>query len=189
MNRILSEVVERYLELFPDEAASLAQLRKQLSDKEKLNDRRNFHGHITGSGIVLSPDKSKILLIHHKAFNQWQQPGGHWEDDDEANPLDTARRETEEETGIKIAEYLSIDSNYPLTPLDLNSHQTLARPQKNEPAHRHHDFRYVFVAESTELNLHDAGVDDAGWYGFEAPETEKVRGIIAKLRRFGFIAD
>ena len=43
---------------------------------------------------------NKILLIFHKKFQKYIQPGGHIEDDEE--PYETAIREVYEETGIKI---------------------------------------------------------------------------------------
>src|ERR1017187_363028 len=113
---MLKEIVEHYIEIFPEERKKFVLLHKQLAAGERLNDRQNYHGHITGSGIILSPDKRKILLIHHKLFNHWQQPGGHWESCDEANPFETAKRESEEETGVRLGPSLAVDTGHPLVP-------------------------------------------------------------------------
>lgn len=43
---------------------------------------------------------NKILLIFHKKFQKYIQPGGHIESNEE--PYETAIREVYEETGIKI---------------------------------------------------------------------------------------
>ncbi len=43
---------------------------------------------------------NKILLIYHKKFGKYLQPGGHIEDGEE--PYQTAIREVFEETGIRV---------------------------------------------------------------------------------------
>jgi 8-oxo-dGTP pyrophosphatase MutT (NUDIX family) len=45
-------------------------------------------------------DDDKILLIYHKKFDKYIQPGGHIEGDEE--PYQTAIREVFEETGVTI---------------------------------------------------------------------------------------
>lgn len=184
---MLQQLLDDYLARFPEERVKLASLLKQIADDEKMNDRRNFHGHITGSGILLSPDRSKILLIHHKLFNRWQQPGGHWESDEESDPLEAARRESIEEAGIEIADYLAVDPANQLVPIDIDSHEVPARPEKDEPEHWHHDFRYIFVAKSEKLTHQEAEVSGAKWFPLDAPEIERIAKPVAKLRRFGFI--
>lgn len=53
----------------------------------------------TASAYVLD-DQNKLLCVFHKKFGKWVQPGGHIEG--EEDPLETARREVYEETGIHI---------------------------------------------------------------------------------------
>jgi 8-oxo-dGTP pyrophosphatase MutT (NUDIX family) len=183
---MLQAILKCYLKRFPDEAADFEILQKQLATGEKLNDRKNFNGHACGSGIVLSADRSKILLIHHKVHDAWLQPGGHWEDDEETDPLAAARREVQEETGVTDLTYLPIDPKLPLVPLDLSTHPIPARPLKAEPAHWHHDFRYVFVTDTEVLTHQVDEVNAAAWFVLDAPETKAVSGIVAKLRQFGF---
>src|ERR1700733_10669537 len=104
---MLQEILDIYLEIFPEERDGLKLLLQQVREQQTLNDRRNFEGHIPGSAIVLSPDKTKVLVIYHKFFDTWQQPGGHWEAD-EADPRSAAWREAEEETGIQLARSLEL---------------------------------------------------------------------------------
>jgi 8-oxo-dGTP pyrophosphatase MutT (NUDIX family) len=184
---MLSAVLKRYLAFYPDERRSLALLREQIKANEKLNNRRNFRGHITASAIILSPDRQKILLIHHKAYNQWQQPGGHWEND-EKNPLEAAKREAAEETGLKLGENISLDLKHPLVPFDIDSHAVPARPSKDEPPHAHHDFRYIFLASNLKPNHQVEEVLAADWYGFNDPKAERVKKIIKKLHSANIIA-
>lgn len=178
---MLDDVISGYIKIFPAESGQLAQLIEQVDNGEKMNDRRNFHGHVTGSGVVLSPDRSKLLLIYHRLFDRWQQPGGHWESDDEPNPLEAAKREVAEETGITISAYLPLNKDNPLIPLDIDSHSVPARPHKGEPVHIHHDFRYVFIAGGEELDHQEAEVSGAAWFSFDALEAQVISRAVSKL--------
>ena len=55
---------------------------------------------LCASIFVIDPDTKKILLVKHKEFQKWVQPGGHLEDNE--IPEETAAREVYEETGIKV---------------------------------------------------------------------------------------
>lgn len=43
---------------------------------------------------------NRVLLVHHKKFNLWLQPGGHIELDED--PIEALHREIMEETGLHI---------------------------------------------------------------------------------------
>src|SRR5438105_6347218 len=144
---MLEKIVGEYLKLFPDDKNSLALLLKQITGGENLSDRRNYTGHVTGSSLIFSPDYKKLLLIYHPTFERWQQPGGHW-DPDEEGPWLTAEREAVEETGIKIAKRLYMPDKR--VPVLIESHPVPTKPPKNEPLHYHHAFWYSFLAASEE---------------------------------------
>ena len=52
------------------------------------------------SVFLINPEDKRILLVKHKKFNKWVQPGGHIED--EETPEEAALREVYEETGLCI---------------------------------------------------------------------------------------
>jgi 8-oxo-dGTP pyrophosphatase MutT (NUDIX family) len=110
-------------------------------------------GHVTASAFVLDPTRSSLLLILHGKLLRWLQPGGHVEPDD-ADVLQSARREVLEEVGVSA-----------LTPvgdglLDVDVHTIPARGE--QLAHEHFDVRFLFVAPDTQFS---AGSDarDARW--------------------------
>lgn len=177
---MISEIVSHYLRVFPDEATRLELLQSQVAAGDVHNDRSTLPGHVTGSGIVLSPDLCKVALIHHKTFNVWQQPGGHWESD-EPDPLAAARRECIEELGVTIARHVPLNPKYPQLPLDIDSHFIPANPKKGEADHYHHDFRYVFVAADLALESEDGGVDGAAWFDLADPVTNRFGRTLRKL--------
>ncbi|HET7038322.1 MAG TPA: NUDIX domain-containing protein [Gemmatimonadales bacterium] len=106
-------------------------------------DRRSFApGHVTASGLVLSPEGGRVLLVFHRRLGRWLQPGGHVE------PLDTdiigaARREVREETSVELDDTVSPE----LVGIDVHSIPASA----GEPAHLHHDLVFRFVARSDRL--------------------------------------
>lgn len=56
--------------------------------------------HFCASVFVVDPETKKLLLVFHKKFHKWVQPGGHIENNE--TPEETAMREVYEETGLKI---------------------------------------------------------------------------------------
>lgn len=115
-------------------------------------ERSNLAGHFTGSAWVVSADGRRTLLMHHRKRGRWLQPGGHADGD-----MDLARvalREAREETGV--AE-LVLDGDI----FDIDRHHIPARG--NEPAHWHHDVRYVVRAGADEAFLVNAESRALAW--------------------------
>lgn len=159
---MIEGVVTEYLRHFPEDEPRLERLLGQLASSEALDDRRNFRGHIAGDAVILSPDHQKILLIYHKRFGNWQQPGGHW-DQGEEGPWLTAERESEEETGIQHMKRVNVAADFRV-PLHIVTGAVPASEAKNEPDHWHHDFRYGFVAQTEALpRVEDSGVEGVRW--------------------------
>ena len=164
---MIEKVVEKYLEIYPEDREQLAILLGQLAAKESLDDRRNFRGHIAGDAIVFSPDLKKVLYIYHLRFGTWQQPGGHL-DPGEEGPWLTAPREAYEETGVILGRIIGPVKSDDRVPLHIITGEVLPSKKKNEPKHWHHDFRYGYIAESEELgNIEDEGIGEAKWIEIE----------------------
>ncbi|SVB71799.1 uncharacterized protein METZ01_LOCUS224653, partial [marine metagenome] len=99
--------------------------------------KKNKKGHFTGSGWVVSPDKRKILMTHHKTINKWLQLGGHA--DGETDLLKVALREATEESGLHRFEILN------KTVFDLDVHKI---PKIcSDLSHFHYDVRFLLEAD------------------------------------------
>jgi len=96
-------------------------------------------GHVTASAIVLSPDRARVLLVRHRKLGRWLQPGGHLEPSD-VTLIGAAEREVLEETGVPVRH------DPPPTIIGIDVHTIPATDL--EPAHRHFDLVFRFLAES-----------------------------------------
>jgi 8-oxo-dGTP pyrophosphatase MutT (NUDIX family) len=136
---------------------------------ELLKHPRAYHrdhlpGHLTGSAWVVDKSKQYALLVHHAKLNRWLQPGGHADGDE--NIIAVARREAEEETGLKNLTLLE-----PLFDIDIHP----IPETKDFPTHDHYDVRCLFMADKNEeilvseeshavewISLQDAAIKSGG---------------------------
>jgi 8-oxo-dGTP pyrophosphatase MutT (NUDIX family) len=102
-------------------------------------ERSCLPGHVTGSAWIVSPDRRAVLLTHHRKLGRWLQVGGHADGD--PDPFRVARREAEEESGLSA---LAVPPEASGLPLDVDVHEI--PPRGTEPAHLHHDVRFLLVA-------------------------------------------
>ncbi len=113
---------ERYLDLLAHHGDALS---------------RHCHpDHLTASMVVLSNDRSHVLLNLHRRYASWMQFGGHCEPGD-GTLARAALREAAEESGIGDLQLLRED------PVQLDVHEVRCGPMR--PAH-HLDVRYAAVA-------------------------------------------
>lgn len=114
--------------------------------------------HFCASVFVINPENKKILLIKHKKFNKWVQPGGHIEDDE--TPEEAALREVYEETGVRVK---LLGTRFPreddfIRPLGI---------QKNRGSNGdlHVDITYVGVPiNKDQLTLNKEEATDVNWF-------------------------
>lgn len=107
-------------------------------------------GHVTASGLVLSPDGNSVLLMHHQKLGHWLQPGGHCDGDPDTERV--ARKEIWEETGIGHLEL------YKQGIFDVDIH--LIPERKGLPSHNHFDIRFAFkAAPGQDIVVNDESLD------------------------------
>ena len=110
-------------------------------------------GHVTGSAWVVNKAGTHVLLTHHKKLNMWLQLGGHA--DGNFDILDAALREAVEESGIQALEPVGSEI------FDIDIHLIPAR--KTEPAHNHHDIRFIFHCLENEDYVVSDESHDLAW--------------------------
>lgn len=96
----VSEELAVYLRRHPQDAERLAEISRRLTHApDGLYDRSCMEGHVTSSGLLLSPDMRRALLVDHVALGRLLQPGGHY--DAVETLADEAIREAVEKTGAR----------------------------------------------------------------------------------------
>jgi 8-oxo-dGTP pyrophosphatase MutT (NUDIX family) len=116
--------------------------------------KANKAGHLTSSAWIISHDKSKVLLTHHKKLDKWLQTGGHIDNDPDL--FTAALREAREETGLR-----SIIGAYDQV-FDIDVHPIPANKKENE--HIHYDFRFLFIADPGEMLKISSESKDLKWF-------------------------
>lgn len=125
--------------------------------------------HFCASAYVVNPTNKKILLVKHRKFNKWVQPGGHIESDE--TPEEAATREVWEETGIKInllGETFPRESDY-IRPLGIQKNNSTIKGDT------HIDIIYAAVPrDNTFINSDHKEVTNAGWFSRDELDTMDV---------------
>lgn len=77
MYNLVVKDIEKSLEMSPATKKKFLNLIQK--HPTTFHERTNLEGHITGSMLVFNRDCTKVLLTHHKKFQEWLQLGGHWD--------------------------------------------------------------------------------------------------------------
>lgn len=145
---------------------------------ESLSDRKNMHGHLTASAMVIN-EKGQFMVIFHPVFQAWVQPGGHSEGLDIALS-DTAQTEVLEETGFKTKLVLPYI-------LDLDTHFIAPNPKKQEGLHYHHDSIFVLKADCSSFDPgRELSQEHIRWLSLNTKELENnefYKDHVSKNRR------
>ncbi len=169
----MDELLQAYYLQYPAEKVVLEPLCEFIRTATDPFVRSNLPGHITGSGFVIQGEE--MLLIHHRYIKEWFQPGGHV--DPGENPLQTALREIEEETGWHTT---ARPTNFnPLVPIDIDAHLIPANPIKNEPEHWHIDFAYLL--DPVELRA-ASDLEQNKWFAMNDLTATRLARVIQKYR-------
>lgn len=151
----IKELYESYINTHIEDAPKLKLLAEQLGENDQdITSRKNFVGHVTASSFIINKYSRQVLLLQHKSLGKLLQPGGHIEKEDDSL-LEATLREVQEETGLvpdDLALQPVVRSNSEV-PFHIDSHFIPENPRKNEPGHYHHDFRYLYVTEKSNIDL------------------------------------
>lgn len=174
----LAEDLARHAPADADEAAHLRRILDFVGRHPRPFDRGIAEGHLTGSAVVVSARRDRVLLLHHRKLQRWLQPGGH-ADPRETRGEDVALREALEETGISG---LALHPRAP-RPFDVDVHAIPAFG--TEPAHAHLDLRYLVVAPAADAIARSAEeTNDARWFAWDdLPALDLDRGLVRALAK------
>jgi 8-oxo-dGTP pyrophosphatase MutT (NUDIX family) len=131
----LLQLLKGYQTRFMDELAFVRRSIDFIEHHEDVFYRELWPAHVTGSAWVVSPDRSRVLMMHHKKLDQWFQPGGHA--DGESDIVGVALKETAEETGIDPVDINLVHSGI----FDVDIHTI--PPHGTDPEHQHIDIRFL----------------------------------------------
>ena len=167
VRRDLLAILERYSARYPLERETADRIAQLVASHDDFLFRSCVPGHITASAWIVDSAGARYMLLHHRKLGRWLQPGGHV---DGQHPSAAVLREAEEETGITGFEFLGPFGvgGEPL-PFDLDVHTIPARP--GEPAHEHHDVRYLLRAPTgAEPVVAEREAHAVAWFDASSPK-------------------
>ncbi len=175
---LLSDL-EKLIPFDADEKGCVEKIIDLIQTKERCFYRDLFDpGHITGSALLVNRDNTKTLMNHHGALDKWLCFGGHA--DGEADIRNVAKREIQEESGIKKIAPFSMDI------FDVDIHPISMNSEKGEPAHFHLDIRYLFYIENSDCETFKISDEskELRWCDYEKAlslvETKGMRRLLMK---------
>lgn len=182
--RPLLEMLARYRDMFPAEAPVVDRICALVESHSDCFERTCRPGHITGAAWVVSADRRRALLTHHRKLDCWLQLGGHA--DGQWCVEEVALREAREESGLARFEIVTISGM--LMPFDIDVHQIPARYDAQgrmiEDAHEHHDIRFLLVAPSgDEIRVSDESHDVKWCTPDEVLERTHEESVLRMLRK------
>jgi 8-oxo-dGTP pyrophosphatase MutT (NUDIX family) len=178
--RPLLDMLERYRQVFPTEVGVVDRICQLVESHADCFQRTCRPGHITAAAWIISPDRRRCLLTHHRKLDRWLQLGGHA--DGHGAVEEVALREAREESGLSTFDIIPIDG-VPM-PFDVDVHQIPAHYGPDggliEDAHEHHDMRFLLIAhEGQSVRVSDES-HDVQW--FTPDEVRRVANEESVLR-------
>jgi 8-oxo-dGTP pyrophosphatase MutT (NUDIX family) len=174
----------RYRDAFPAEAVMVDRICRLVESRANCFDRTCRPGHITGAAWIVSTDRRRSLLTHHRKLDRWLQLGGHA--DGQCDIEEVALREAREESGLARFDIVPIDGV--LMPFDIDVHNIPARYDSNgkliEDAHEHHDIRFLMIAHSDDdITVSDESHEVAWFTPEEVLQRTSEESIVRMLNK------
>lgn len=144
--------------------------------------------HCAATIYLVSQERpKKVLLLHHKKFDTWLPPGGHREIDE--NHYEAAIRETLEETGIDVSDYLPkperLDERAVSLPCPDYISEERIDPHGDCPEHFHLNMVYLVEIPIQEAECQECESHDIGWFSVDEvkslPMFENVKIFVDKI--------
>jgi 8-oxo-dGTP pyrophosphatase MutT (NUDIX family) len=182
--RPLLQMLARYAEFFPEETATVDRICRLVESHADCFERTCRPGHITAAAWILSADRRRALLTHHRRLDRWLQLGGHA--DGQWHVEEVALREAREESGMNEFDIVPIHGA--LMPFDIDVHEIPARHdaagQIVEDAHEHHDIRFLMIARCDAEPIVSEESHDVAWFTpAEVLERTNEESVLRMLRK------
>jgi 8-oxo-dGTP pyrophosphatase MutT (NUDIX family) len=142
---------------------------------------RSIPLHVTASALIAHPASGRVLLRWHQRQQAWLQVGGHG-DPGEDVPLDIARREGVEETGL---------TDLTAWPDATLRHVVIVSvPEgRGEPAHEHADLRFFLATGTPEAAVPEHPDAPLRWLtpaqAYDLTTEPNLRETLARLQEAG----
>jgi 8-oxo-dGTP pyrophosphatase MutT (NUDIX family) len=160
----LLQMLARYRAAFPAEAGTVDRICRLVERHANCFHRTCRPGHITAAAWILSADRRRSLLAHHRKLDRWLQLGGHA--DGQWLVEEVALREAREESGLRRFDFIPIHGV--VMPFDVDVHEIPARygahGQVVEDAHEHHDIRFLMIAQSNDEPIASDESHEVAWF-------------------------
>ncbi|MCI0492171.1 MAG: NUDIX hydrolase [Planctomycetes bacterium] len=183
--RALLDMLACYRQTFPAEQEMVDCICALVTNHADCFERTCRPGHITGAAWILSADRRRALLTHHRQLDRWLQLGGHA--DGQWHVDEVALREAREESGLAEFDFVPIDGA--IVPLDIDVHQIPAQYDAAgrvvEDAHEHYDVRFLLVSRSAdnEIRCSDESHELAWYTPAEIPLLTQEESVLRMLRK------
>jgi 8-oxo-dGTP pyrophosphatase MutT (NUDIX family) len=182
--RSLLEMLALYEKFYPREVSVARRIQRLVERHADCFERTCRPGHITGAAWILSADRRRVLLAHHRKLDRWLQLGGHA--DGHFDVVETARREAQEESGMQWFDVAPIEGM--LVPLDVDVHVIPERRDQAgnviEDAHEHHDIRFLMIARAgQEVHTSHESYEVRWFRPDEIPEVTTEESVLRLLRK------
>ena len=178
----LLHMLAHYREAFPAEVTMVDRICRLVESHANCFDRTCRPGHITGAAWILSTDRRRALLTHHRKLDRWLQLGGHA--DGQWQVEEVALREAREESGLTRFDIVPIHGI--VMPFDVDVHDIPARYEQGqliEDAHEHHDIRFLMIAHSDNITISEESHDVAWFTPDEVLERTHEESIVRMLHK------
>lgn len=176
--RPLLALLEDFRVRHPEDRARIDRVERFVRAHTDCFERSCVPGHVTASALIVSPERSHLLLTHHRKLGRWLQLGGHADGDPDVFAV--ALREAREESGLQ--RFATLPGDEGRMPVDLDVHIIPAR--SGDPEHLHHDVRFLLLAEGAEQPQASDESHALRWVAWkELPELAPDESLLRLARR------
>lgn len=145
MNKRIYQQILDYKPFNEREALDREVMLDYISNTEDILTRENKIAHMTTSAWIVNKERTKVLMIYHNIYDSWAWVGGHADGDEDL--IHVAKKEIEEETGIKNVKLL-LDGIYGLNVITVDNH---IKRGKVVNSHLHFDIEFLFEADENDM--------------------------------------